>query len=311
MVTVEIRQGGEPLPSSIDNDSSPIYLLSGPTACGKTSAALDWAETNKAWILSCDALLFYKGANIGTAKPSPSEQKRVRHFGIDMVPPSETYNIQSFVNYSLKVIHEAQKKNVPLLVTGGSGFYLASFFRSVADDLAIPKEIGEAVAGIERTGGLPALLQKLAEINGSLPNCIDLQNPRRVSKALERSWTTGRKVEDLMETFRRAPSPFAEFHRHLVWLERPLRELEKRIRQRTKLMLQQGLIEEVSNLLDEGMEENPTLRAAIGYREVVQYLCGQLDRSDLEYEICLHTNRLARRQIKWFTKNFKKYMLQN
>jgi len=308
MVLVKIGQGSDLFPViSPEAATKTIYLLSGPTSGGKTEKALAWAEKNQAWILSCDALLFYRGADIGTAKPTATEQKRVAHFGIDLVDPSESYSIERYVTYAKSIINKARHNNVPLLVTGGSGFYLASFFKPVADPFHIPDEISRQVAELEERGGLKALLQQLERKNGSLPNCIDLQNPRRVAKALERCWATGQTVESLMEKFSAGKSPFSSYDRYLYWIDRPVKELEERIHIRTGKMLTEGLVEEVRQLLDRGMKNNPTLRSAIGYREVVQYLEGNLDKTEVEKQINLHTYRLARRQIKWFRKNFAQY----
>src|SRR2546423_950109 len=115
-----------------------LHVLTGPTAVGKTEWALRWAEENNAEIVSCDSLLFYRGMDIGTAKPTPVERARVRHHLIDICDVRELMDVTHYVTKAREAVNEITARGRGVLVTGGSGFYLKSFFAPVADDVAVP-----------------------------------------------------------------------------------------------------------------------------------------------------------------------------
>ena len=158
-----------------------IHVLTGPTAVGKTEAALRWAEQNDAEIISCDSVCVYRGMDIGSAKPTADERRRVRHHGLDLVDPSERYSVSQYVDMARAAIAGAHARGKRVLVTGGSGFYLAAFFGPVTDELEIPPAITDEVRTLHRQG-LASLLLRLRELEGpKLPDWLDVQNPIRVA----------------------------------------------------------------------------------------------------------------------------------
>lgn len=279
-----------------------IILLTGPTASGKTAAALEWAQESGGEILSCDALLFYRGADIGTAKPTAEEQAKCPHHGIDLAEPWETYDISRYVQYACGVIADCQQRKVPLIVVGGSGFYLSAFFEPVADSWPITPDIRERVAAIYEAGGVEGLAAELRQRAGEPLPEIDWRNPRRLAPALERCLASGLTLAGVRANFGRTVSPFASFLKTLYCLQLPLEALADRIGQRTRCMLAAGLIPEVERLLHGEFPVNRTLAKAIGYREVAACLAGEMTESELEPLITRNTIRLARRQIKWFSR---------
>jgi len=127
-------------------DSKTLYFIAGVTASGKTEISLDWAEKNNAEIISCDSVALYKGMDIGTAKPSLSDQRRVRHHGLDIVSPDQVFDVSKYSDYARKVVRNILKKKSNILVVGGSGFYLRSFFSAVVDEVFVSDKISKFVS---------------------------------------------------------------------------------------------------------------------------------------------------------------------
>ncbi|MDA9962886.1 tRNA (adenosine(37)-N6)-dimethylallyltransferase MiaA [Opitutales bacterium] len=281
-----------------------IYFVAGVTAVGKTAFSLDWAEREGAEVLSCDALLFYRGMNLGTAKPTKLERDRVPHHGIDLCEPSDSFDIARYVDYAKSKVKEIHERGRPVLIVGGSGFYLKGFFEPVSDGLVIPDAIREKVELLEREEGLNGLLHQLREHSpGDLGN-LDLMNPRRVARALERCLASGESVTVLQQRFLEVPNPFDRYVRRSCLLERESSDLEKRIRLRAAAILNAGLVEETEHLLEHGLEENPTACRAVGYREVLAMLAGNLPKDQLLETIVRSTLQLAAKQRKWFRNQF-------
>jgi tRNA dimethylallyltransferase len=277
-----------------------LTLLTGCTGSGKTEAALRWAEASGAEIVSCDALLFYRGMDVGTAKPAPEERARVPHHLIDILEVTETMDVARYVRLARSAVDAIAGRGRPVLVVGGSGFYLKSFLAPVADDVEVPPEVRATVSGLLASGGLPALVAALKGLNPSGLGALDAANPRRVARALERCLASGRTIESLAADFAARPSAFADWSVEVVRLERPADELERRIQARTAAMIRNGLVDEVRSLLKAGLERNPSASKAIGYRETISHLSGRLPASELLPEILRNTRALVKKQRTWF-----------
>lgn len=277
-----------------------LYLLTGPTAVGKTALALDWAEAHGAEIVSCDASLFYRGMDIGTAKPTAAERARVPHHLIDICDLRDPMNVGRYVEHARTACEEIAARGRRVLVTGGSGFYLKTFFGPVADTIPISDQLRAEIADLEHTRGLVGLVDRLRVVNPGAMLPIDLANPRRVARALERCLASGRTVAQLASEFAALPGPFASWHTHTVCLHRDDDELRRRIAERTREMLRDGLLDEVRRLRTAGLEENSTAASAIGYRETLAVLRGELAEADLADLIALNTWKLVRKQKTWF-----------
>ncbi len=279
-----------------------IHVLTGPTAVGKTENALRWAEQHDAEIISCDSVCVYRGMDIGSAKPSADEQRHIRHHGLDLVEPSERYSVSQYVEMASAAIADAHGRGKRVLVTGGSGFYLAAFFGPVTDELEIPKAITDEVRRLQHQG-LATLLLRLRELEGQkLPDWLDVQNPIRVAKALERRLASGRTLDSLRDEFLTRRGPFADHGVTFELLERPDAELKTRIATRTEAMLRDGMIEESQRLLALNLDPELTSSRAVGYRAVMDWLEGgkRVAMSGLAERINLDTWALVRKQRKWF-----------
>lgn len=277
-----------------------LHVLTGPTASGKTARALDWAERHDAEIVSCDSLLVYRGMNIGTAKPTAAELSRVPHHLIDLVEPRERYDVQRYVAAARAAVDDIQRRGRAVLVVGGSGFYLRSFFAPMSDEIEVDPELRAQLDARLAGEGLDALVAELRALNPEGLGTLDTQNPRRVLRALERCRATGRTVVELAAAFRAKPSAFADFDLRLTRLDCEPAELESRIVERVRTMLAAGLVEEVRRLDALGLRENASAAGAIGYREVLVLLDGKKPLAALEGEIVRNTRALVKKQRTWF-----------
>jgi tRNA dimethylallyltransferase len=279
-----------------------LHVLTGPTAVGKTALALEWAEANEAEIVSCDASLFYRGLDIGTAKPTAAERARVRHHLIDVCGVRERMDVAKYVELARAAVREIEWRGRRVLVTGGSGFYLKAFFGPVADEVAVPPGLRAEIEVRLEAGaaGLEDLLGELRSLNPGGLGQLDVMNPRRVARALERCRASGRTLVELAAEFAARPGPFADREVRAVVLEREPEELRERIVRRVDAMLREGLVEEVRRLRAEGIEENPSAATAIGYRETLAMLRGEQPEIELAPMIALNTWKLVRKQRTWF-----------
>ncbi|MDD2762493.1 MAG: tRNA (adenosine(37)-N6)-dimethylallyltransferase MiaA [Opitutaceae bacterium] len=277
-----------------------LHVLTGPTAVGKTEWALRWAEAHDAEIVSCDSLLFYRGMDIGTAKPTPAERARVPHHLIDIRDVADRMDVTDYVTEAKAVCDALQARGRRMLVTGGSGFYLKAFFAPVADTVDVPPAVRAAVATRLEQDGLPTLVEELRRLNPQGLGPLDVRNPCRVVRALERCRASGRTLADLAGAFARQPAPFAGWEVRLARLERPRAELEARIDRRVQAMLAAGLVAEVRRLLAAGLQQNASAAGAIGYRETIAFLEGRLRADELAPAIAKNTRALVKKQLTWF-----------
>ncbi len=277
-----------------------VHVLTGCTAVGKTELALAWAEAHGAEIVSCDSLLFYRGMDIGTAKPAPAERARVPHHLVDLVEPRERFDVARYVPLARAAVEDIVARGRAVLVAGGSGFYLKAFFGPVADDVAVPAPLRTELQERLAREGLDSLVAELRALNPGGLGGLDTANPRRVTRALERCRASGRTLAALAAEFAARPGPFADCDVRLVELTRPPAELERRIEARVAAMLAAGLVDEVRRLRSDGLEENPSAAAAIGYRETLAFLDGALPAGELAGAIARNTRALVRKQRTWF-----------
>jgi tRNA dimethylallyltransferase len=273
-----------------------IHILTGPTAVGKTELALRWAEKHGAEIVSCDSLLFYRGMDIGTAKPTQAEQARVPHHLVDILGVMERMDVAQFVLLAHAAVEAIVARGRAVLVAGGSGLYLKTFFAPVADGVEVPAEIR---AQVEKLSLVEAVTE-LRRLNPHGLEKLDAANPRRVARALERCLASGKTVRELAEEFAHQPAPFAGWRVVLTQLDRTPAELATRIEERVAAMLRAGLVDEVRRLRAAGLEKNPSAARAIGYREVLAILDGKPGGMALAQEIAKNTRALVKKQRTWF-----------
>ena len=277
-----------------------LRFLIGPTAVGKTALAIDWARANNAEILCADAPLVYKEMDIGTAKPTSVERRAVVHHGLDLVEMDKRFSVAEYLEYAEKVVKDVESRGKQLIVVGGSGFYLKGFFEPVTDGVEVPAEVVEKVGEVFVREGLEGLLKKLREVGGENLEGLDVKNPRRVIKALERCLASGKNFQTLREEFLSRPTVFDRYEKKVFMLVREKEDLVRRIRKRIDMMLDMGLIDEVKRLREKGLEQNPQTATVIGYRETVEYLDGKITVDELKTMIEKDTLMLMKKQQTFF-----------
>lgn len=278
-----------------------LHVLTGCTACGKTAAALAWAEHHDAEIVSCDSLLFYRGMDIGTAKPTAADRARVPHHLIDVAEVSERMDVKTYVGRASRALSEVAARGRAALVVGGSGFYLRSFFAAVTDDVPIDPAVRHELEQQLAAEGLDPLVRRLDALNPGGLGELDARNPRRVVRALERCLVSGLELRELHRRFHKQPAPFRDWTVQLLELAREPADLATRIAARARAMVDAGLIDEVRRLRAAGIERNPSAASAVGYRETLAWLDrGERDTAALIDAIATATRRLARKQRTWF-----------
>lgn len=277
-----------------------LFVLTGPTAVGKTELSLRWAESNEAEIISCDSLLFYRGLDIGTAKPSPDELSRVPHHLVDVCELTERMDVTRYVAAARTTLAELASRGRRALVVGGSGFYLRAFFAPVADEVDVSSELRAEIEARLLEKGLPDLVAELNAIDPAGTQKIDTKNPRRVVRALERCRATGKTLTQLAAEFAQLPPPFSDWEVRLTRLDREPDDVRRRIEVRVHAMLKAGLVDEVRRLLTMGLKENPSAAKAIGYRETIDFIEGRMKESELAPTIIHNTHGLVKKQRTWF-----------
>jgi len=277
-----------------------LHVLTGCTAAGKTEWALRWAERAGAEIISCDSLLFYRGMDIGTAKPSAAERARVPHHLVDVCPVTEPMDVARYAGLARQAAEDIAGRGRAVLVVGGSGFYLRSFFAPVADAVVVPPELRARVSAQLAGEGVGGLAAELGRLNPQGLGDLDRNNPRRVAAALERCLASGRTLAELTADFAATPAPFAGWQVRLARLDRSPPELRERITARVEAMLAAGLVEEVRRLLAAGLAGNRSAARAIGYRETIDVLSGRAPAAELAAAIAQDTRALVKKQRTWF-----------
>ncbi len=276
-------------------DSLPLVLLVGPTGVGKTEIAIELGTRLGAELISADSRLFYRGMDIGTAKPSVLQQQQIPHHLIDIVDPDETLSLAVFQEKAREAITNIhQRGKLPLLV-GGTGQYV----RAVTEGWTPPEvqpdpRLRRALEKMKADEGPARLHQKLQRLDPAAARHIDARNARRTIRALEVILTTGHLFS---EQRRRLDSPY---HRVTVGLTRPRPALYARIDARIDAMFEAGLLDEVQQLLARGYTAELPSMSAIGYRECVRVLRGQLSLEEAKTEMRRATRTYVRRQSNWF-----------
>ncbi len=270
-----------------------IPVLGGPTASGKSAVALDLAAELGLEIVTADAMQVYRGMDIGTAKPSPEDRRRVPHHALDLVTPAEAFSVADYVRAAETAIQEILDRGPLPLVVGGTGFYI----RALAEGLpTAPPSDPEQQAPLWRQIEEQGLDPVLAELEKVSPGdaARAQRNPRRVVRALEVLRRTGRPPSAF-------PRTTPAFRYDKVALLPTMEVLRPRIERRTRAMFEAGLVDEVRALL-ERYPDALTATQAIGYKEVATHLAGRSSRQEAQLAVTIATLQYARRQRTWFRK---------
>jgi tRNA dimethylallyltransferase len=276
----------------------PLLAIVGPTASGKTLAAIAVAARLEAEIVSVDSMLVYRGMDVGTAKPSPAEMARVPHHLVDVAEPSESFSVARYQTLGTAALREIAARRRPILLAGGSGLY----YRALVDELEFPGTDPDTRGLLEREAevvGADYMFTRLAELDPVGAAKIEPGNVRRTIRALEVAAITGRRFSSFATSWERYPDE----HVRAAGLAIPREVLDTRARSRVFAMLEAGLLDEVRGLLERGLGGWLTSSQAIGYDEFARHLQGQLSLEDSVERTVRRTKDLARRQEAWFRRD--------
>jgi len=275
----------------------PVFLA-GPTAAGKSAVALELAGRLDGEIISVDSMQVYRGMDIGTAKPSLDQQKRVRHHLIDVIDVRQSFDAAQFTRLAGAAVTEIQSRGRLPIFCGGTGFYFKAFVEGLGE--APPANPALRVE-LEATP-LAVLLLELEQRDPLAFNKIDRQNPRRVIRAVEVIRLTGRPFSEQRAAWDSERYASAG---HFFGLTQPAGELVRRIGQRVEEMFRHGLVAETESLLARGLGENPTALQALGYRQIVEHLRGQRPLAETIELVKIRTRQFAKRQLTWFRRQMR------
>ena len=272
-----------------------LILIVGPTAVGKTEIARQLAERLNGEVVSADSRLFYRGMDIGTAKPTREEQRRVPHHLIDIADPDEILSLAVFQQKAYDAIADIHtRNNLPFLV-GGTGQYIRAVTQGWTPPEVKPDEhLRRELERQKEENGIYWLYEKLKELDPNAAKNIDPRNFRRTIRALEVIMTTGNKFS---EQRGQSASPYQLFS---IGLIRPRAELYNRVDARIESMFANGFLDEVQDLLAKGYSPTLPTMSAIGYRECVQVLEGRITVEEAKQFIRRATRVFVRRQANWF-----------
>jgi tRNA dimethylallyltransferase len=275
-----------------------VLALVGPTASGKTEAALGVAAALGAEIVSVDSMLVYRGMDVGTAKPSAEQRARVPHHLIDVAEPSEPFSVARFQELARDAVAGIRARGNAVLLAGGSGLY----FRAVVDDLELPGTDPATRAALEAEAarvGAATLYARLAALDPAAAERIEPENVRRTIRALEVHRVTGRPFS----SFATAWDRFDPSRVRVAGIRMDRAALAERIERRVASMVEGGLLDEVRELVARGLGGWLTSSRAIGYAEFARHLAGDATLDEAVAGTVKRTKELARRQMAWFRRD--------
>ena len=288
---------GETLPQQ-NMAQKPLVVLTGPTAVGKTSLSLLLAKRLSGEIVSADSMQVYRGMDIGSAKITPQEMQGVSHHLIDILSPTEPFDAYRFKALAKEVLEGIYKRGHLPIVVGGTGFYI----QALLYDIAFTSEEGDgafrrSLEAFSAKEGNEALHSRLAAVDPQAAAEIHSNNRKRIIRALEYYHLTGERISEHNAAMRRRSSPYA-FCYFVLNDDRSL--LYQRIEARVDEMLVAGLVDEVKRLRAKGVHRSMTSMQGIGYREIYDYLEGELSYEEAVALIKRNTRHFAKRQLTWF-----------
>jgi tRNA dimethylallyltransferase len=275
----------------------PIAAIVGPTGSGKTDLALALARRLPIEILVADSRQVYRGMDIGTAKPDAAAQAKVPHHLIDLIDVGEPFSVADWASRARRLIPEvAGRGRLPLLV-GGSGLYLAALLDGYRLESAPPPGDRARLAAELATVGVGALAERLQQVDPQAARRIDLRNPRRVTRALERSAAIGGGAAPTPDAMPWA-GPLA-----LIGISRPREVLNRRIDERARWLFDNGLVDEVRGLLAAGHDPGRAPLTGHGYGEAARLLAGAWSADEAVAVTARRTRQYAKRQTTWFRRD--------
>ncbi|MCR5283394.1 MAG: tRNA (adenosine(37)-N6)-dimethylallyltransferase MiaA [Lachnospiraceae bacterium] len=281
-----------------ESQKPPLVILTGPTAVGKTSLSIRLAQRIGGEIISADSMQVYKDMDIGSAKIRPEEMDGVVHHLVDVIEPTEPFDVTRFQTMALEAMKKIRERgHIPILV-GGTGFYIQAIlydidFNDQAQDDSLRRRLEQEALSL----GARAMHERLEKIDPESAEAIPEGNVKRVIRALEYYELTGEKISEHNKEQKAKQSPY-NFACFVLTDERA--KLYAAIDRRVDLMIEEGLVEEVKGLIEKGVRRTDTAMQGLGYREIYDYLAGDTDLPEAVRLIKRNTRHFAKRQLTWF-----------
>jgi tRNA dimethylallyltransferase len=275
-----------------------VLTIVGPTAVGKTHIAVELAARSHAEIISADSRQIYKHLDIGTAKPTPEQRRKTKFHLIDVVEPDEAYSCGQFAREAEHKIEEIEdRKNMPV-VCGGTGLYIRALFHPLDDLPKSNKETKRRLLEMLDEYGIAHMYNKLQQVDTQWAKKITPQDKQRILRGLEVYEMTGTPLSRLIGKRKKR----GRFLPYYIGLNLPRKVLYERINDRFDQMIEQGLVNEVQQLLNAGLAPETSALRTIGYKEIVEHLSGRLTLEHAIDKAKQRTRNYAKRQITWFSR---------
>ena len=273
-----------------------MVLILGVTASGKGQLAFSLAQSLGAEIISIDSMKVYRRMDIGTGKPPKEAREKVPYHLIDVVEPSESFSVGTFLELANDAIKQIKGRERPIIAVGGTALYIKALLYGLFEGPGMDEQIRAELRARAETGSAE-LYRELAKIDPAAAERISPNDTKRIIRALEVYQITGKPISSLQKQFD-AEEPLRNWT--IIGLRREKAEESKRINARVKRMIEAGLVDEVQTLLAEDKPLSKQARCAIGYAEIIDYLSGRTSLEDAIELIKKNTRRLAKNQRTWF-----------
>ena len=273
-----------------------IIVIAGPTAVGKTKYAIETALKFNGEVVSCDSMQLYKYMDIGSAKPTPEEQGRVKHYLVDEILPDAEFSVAKYQRLAKEAIEEIFHNGKTPVIAGGTGLYLNSLLYDM--DFSAPpgdQVLRETLYKEADEYGARYIFDKLKALDAEGANRIHPNNIKKVVRAIEAA-TLGNKVKNFATDL----VPTKDYSAKLIGLTRQREQLYDRINQRVDMLVDMGLLDEVKGLLNRGLKESDISMKGIGYKEIIGYYNGEYSLDEAIDLVKRNTRHLAKRQLTWF-----------
>ncbi len=282
---------------AIETEKPRVVILLGPTGVGKSKLVIEWAEELGGEIVSADSMQVYRYMDIGTAKPTPDEQKRVRHQMIDLVTPDQPFHAGLYRILARRTIDQLEKNHEPIWVAGGTGLYIRVLTQGLFDHPKVDPDVKKKLKEEAEEKGETFLYERLKKVDPRTASRIHPRDLFRTMRALEVFDSTGIPISFFREQHRFGEKPYCTLK---IGLEMNREKLYRRIDQRVDQMIERGFLQEVRRLMEMGYGPELKPMQGLGYKQMTQFLSKEMEWAEAVRQMKRDTRHYAKRQWTWF-----------
>ena len=283
--------------AKVEMDRPRVVIVLGPTGVGKSQLAIEWAEELGGEIIGADSMQVYRYMDIGTAKPTPDDQRRVRHHLIDLVTPDQPFHAALYRTLGRKTIDELFRNRRPIWVVGGTGLYIKTLTQGLFSSPRIDPRVRENLKGKAKEKGGATLYERLKKVDSQTALHLHPNDLFRIIRALEVFDSTGVPISFYREQHRFGEKPYVTLK---IGLEMNRDMLYRRIEERVDRMIENGLLGEVARLMAMGYGHELKPMQSLGYKQMVQFLSKKIGWDEAVRQMKRDTRHYAKRQWTWF-----------